>query len=340
MFPGARRTWLRGSFFGSTIPDPDNAGVGKIFAPPLAGGFLMKENKIVKILGLAMFLVISLVCPLIYIENTAISVFFSQNADISIQFIVMAYCVAISQFVGLTLLYLKKNISSLIASLISFFALLFLNRLAPGMSIGPGYIFVFLISFFTIGISYSRAIEKLTLTISDIAEIGVLVALAIVADMFIKFKLNPNGGSISLVMTPLFLISLRKGFFKGFIACGLIFGLINCLMDGYGLATYQYDYLLGYGSCAIIGLFKPLIMNKEHRLKFSGIVSIAMGAVLATIFRTIFSTISGVVLYELSVLESFAYNAAYIIPSGIIGLIISIILYKPLLIIDKKYPNL
>mgnify|MGYP003303398367 CR=1 FL=1 len=111
-------------------------------------------------------------------------------------------------------------------------------------------------------------------------------------------------------------------------------------MDGYGLAPFQYDYLLGFGSCAIIGLFRKQILNKEHRLKVSGIIFIVLGTVLSVIFRTLFSTISGVVLYGLSALESFIYNISYIGPSGLIALIILLVIYKPLLLIDKKYPNL
>ena len=36
LISGAGRTWLRGFFFGSTVPDPGNAGVGNILfnVPP------------------------------------------------------------------------------------------------------------------------------------------------------------------------------------------------------------------------------------------------------------------------------------------------------------------
>lgn len=299
----------------------------------------MNQDKILKIFGLAMFVIISLACPIIYVENTAISILFSQNTTISALFYILVISAIFLISASLVLLFFKKDLLGFCFSLIGLIIIVFLKYFVPEIVIGPGQIFLIVIAFIIVAYSYSTAIEKLTLSINDIVEIGVLVALAIVFDLFIKIRIGANGGSISLVMLPLFIICLRKGFFKGFLACGLVFGLINCLMDGYGFATYQFDYLFGFGSLAILGIFRKLILNKEHRLKIKGTVFIILGVVLSLIFRTIFSTISGVIIYEYTFVASLVYNVSYIGPSGLCVLIALIILYKPLLMIDKKYPN-
>ena len=69
-------------------------------------------------------------------------------------------------------------------------------------------------------------------TVKDIAEITIFSALAIVLDRLIKIPVGITGGSINISLVPLYVIALRHGWFKSFIAGSIIYGLITCLFDG------------------------------------------------------------------------------------------------------------
>lgn len=184
----------------------------------------------------------------------------------------------------------------------------------------------------------SKIFEQNQFTINDIVEIAVFVSLAIVLDLSIfEIKVVANGGSISLMMVPLVLISLRKGFVKGFIACGVVFGLLSCLIDGYGFITYPLDYLLGFGSMALVGLFRPLIMNKEAKITVKGVLFLLLAIIVACIGRTAASTISGIVIYETPFVESLIYQLTYMGPSMILLIVLSLLLYRPIMLMDIKY---
>jgi len=176
------------------------------------------------------------------------------------------------------------------------------------------------------------------MTVEDIVEIGIFVSLAIVLDLsFFKIKIGANGGSISLAMLPLFLISLRKGFYKGFVASGMIYGLITCLTDNYGIITYPFDYLLGFGAIGIIGLFNKFIYTEDGKFTVKGIAFLTIGFILAIIGRLAAATLSGIIIYQLNFWSSFVYQIAYIGPSSGIVFACLVILYKPLLVIKKRY---
>ena len=84
-------------------------------------------------------------------------------------------------------------------------------------------------------------------TVKDIAEIAILSALAIVLDRLVRIPLGATGGSVNISMVPLYVIALRHGWFKSFIAGGVIYGLITCLFDGYGLICYPLEYFVAFG---------------------------------------------------------------------------------------------
>ena len=168
------------------------------------------------------------------------------------------------------------------------------------------------------------------LDVRDMAEIAIFVSFAFVLDLPIfKLKIVANGGSISLIMLPLIMLSLRKGFFKGFIGAGIVFGLVSCLLDGYGLITYPLDYLLGFGAMAIVGLFRKQILGKEklhvrHYLILLGVTILAMAV------RTLASTLSGIFIYGLDFMGSLVYQLTYMGPSFIVVGIVLVILLYPL----------
>ena len=79
-----------------------------------------------------------------------------------------------------------------------------------------------------------------------LAESAILVALAIVLDItskMIPVLQMPQGGSISLALLPLVILSLRNGYKYGFLG-GMTFGIVNFLMDGYAFhwGSFIFDY--------------------------------------------------------------------------------------------------
>lgn len=174
-------------------------------------------------------------------------------------------------------------------------------------------------------------------SMKDIVESAMLVAMAIVLDLKgLKLSLFPGGGSISLTMLPLFILAIRMGPIKGFIGIGIIYAFLACLKDGYGFEFLPFDYILGFGSIAIFGFFRKQILDSEKIGK--GILFICLGALISTILRLAFSTISGMIIAGYDFVGSLVYNATYIPLSGAVSLAILLVLYKPLLIVNKRFP--
>ncbi|MCQ2755069.1 MAG: energy-coupled thiamine transporter ThiT [bacterium] len=184
--------------------------------------------------------------------------------------------------------------------------------------------------------SFINVMDMNSLGIKDIVEIAIFVAAAIVLDMpFFKIKIGQNGGSISFVMIPLAILCLRKGLFKGLISCGLIFGVLDCLIDPYGFVTFPFDYFLAFGSLSLFGLLAKSIFNNKKQ----GIIRIELIIIslIVLVIRTLAHTLSGVIYYQpITFVESLAYNSLYVLPSGALLIVGLQILYSPLAHISKK----
>lgn len=175
-------------------------------------------------------------------------------------------------------------------------------------------------------------------TTKEIAEEGVLISLAFVLN-FIKIPVGVSGGSINFQMLPLMIIALRHGPAHGLIAGGIVYGLLTCLTDGYGFVCYPFDYLIGFGSVAVMGLFNKLIFGKgQKRYNFLGLLFIFVGGVLSTLVRYVGSNLSSIVVYGLTLKEALIYNSIYIPLSGLISIVAIMVLYQPLIMINKRFP--
>ena len=106
--------------------------------------------------------------------------------------------------------------------------------------------------------------RKSFLSVKEMVEMALLVALAVVLDLDgFKISLSADGGSIGFTMVPLFILGYRHGFFKSLIGVGVIYGLTTALLDGHGLMYYPFDYLIAYGVSISIGsLFSKAIFYK------------------------------------------------------------------------------
>ena len=193
------------------------------------------------------------------------------------------------------------------------------------------------IAFTNLAFAFTMASNKQH-TVREIVEEGVLISLAFVLN-FIKIPVGPTGGSINFQMLPLMIIALRHGPQHGFIAGGIIYGLLTCLTDGYGFACYPFDYLIGFGSVAVMGFFRKFIFSKEQNTyNVKGIIFILVAGLLSTAVRYIGSNVSSIVVYGYTLKAALEYNAFYIPLSGLVATLAFIAIYGPLIKINKRYP--
>lgn len=212
---------------------------------------------------------------------------------------------------------------------------IFLEAAAPQFL--PGTIVIASLSLLSALVSFSLSSNLVHISIRDISEIGILSALAI-ALQFIKIQVGADGGSINLGLVPLCLIALRHGPVKGFIAGGLVYGIITCLTDGYGFQTYPFDYLIGFGSVAAVGFFSKLSFSGKDGWNPLGFLYIFIGVVLATAIRLVGSTISSMVIYGYDLVSALAYNGVYIPVTGAVTLACIEALYVPIAKVNRILP--
>lgn len=168
-----------------------------------------------------------------------------------------------------------------------------------------------------------------------IAEDGVLIALAFVLN-FVKVPLAASG-SVNLQLLPLFIIALRRGPLHGLVTSGVVYGLLTCLTDGYGLITFPFDYLIGFGSAGFVGIFSKYVLD-ENKNFWARVGVLSGSVVVATFIRLIGGMASSMILYEYGFMKSLAYNIPYICLSGLAALVVLLALYYPLLKLNKIKP--
>jgi thiamine transporter len=159
-----------------------------------------------------------------------------------------------------------------------------------------------------------------------LTEAAIAVALSFVLGLFVLFKM-PFGGSVSLEMIPLILLSLRQGWKVGVIA-GTAYGLLDLAIDHFVVHPLQLllDYPLAFGVLGLAGLFKPTVRGA------------ILGATVAVLARFSCHFLSGVVFfasyaadYDLNpFLYSALYNVAYLAPSLGIAVVVVVVLLKRL----------
>ena len=185
--------------------------------------------------------------------------------------------------------------------------------------------------------------EVFTFSVRDICEISLMAALAIVLDRFVKIPIGATGGSINISTLPLFLVALRHGWFKGFIASGIVYGLTTCLLDAYGMQFFVFDYLIAFGSIAIGGLFSKLIFRNYNKSKALNIViSFALVVAVVAIFfviRTLSASMDSMIFYGYTFGASVVYNISYIGPSCIAVAVLLCLLFPAISLINKFYPS-
>lgn len=209
---------------------------------------------------------------------------------------------------------------------------------ASGTKIAFGSVYGGVFSFIAAFMAFGEASNKETYSVRDLTEIGILVAAAIGLH-YVKIPVGADGGSINLAPIPLFIIALRHGAIKGFFASGIIYGLIACVLSGWGLITYPLDYLVGWGSFAVLGLFRKLIFTDTEKVwSPMGFVYIFIGVLLSTVVRYIGSGASSMINYGYSFKAAIVYNVIYVPVTGAVALVAMEALYIPLAKLEKHFP--
>ena len=171
-----------------------------------------------------------------------------------------------------------------------------------------------------------------------IAEIAIFAAIGLVLDLLATFYSGyfPFGGSISMAMIPIIIISFRRGAIVG-VLCGVIVGLVSMSYTPvYSIADTWYnvflqigmDYIFSYMLAGIVGIFKPLIKKMNH------VFIITMATLVAGILKFGSHFLSGILYWpefpDQPMLErciySLVYNGGYMIPTIIICCLINFVI--------------
>ncbi|WP_338754394.1 energy-coupled thiamine transporter ThiT [Bacillus sp. FJAT-52991] len=159
-------------------------------------------------------------------------------------------------------------------------------------------------------------------------EIAVMAGLAQILSVFEFGALWAYGGSISLVMVPIFLMAYRRGLKAG-ILTGLIVGILDLVMGATVVHPVQLvlDYPLAY---AVLGLAGVMATKSEINLR-----RIMSGLLLGTSLRLACHFASGVIWFGEYAPDgwpvawySFLYNISYLIPEMLITAVVLVFLHK------------
>lgn len=176
---------------------------------------------------------------------------------------------------------------------------------------------------------------------------SVMTSLALVIDLIFKaipLMDMPRGGSITISMLPLVIVAYACGWKYG-LGAGITFGVLSCfVIDGYGFNAISFvlDYVIGFGSVAIAGLFskKALKGNKLYFFfgfllaafirwissGFSGVLNAGIWGYDGVFLEGVFGAGKGGTLY-LYIFSFIIYNFPYIFLSAGISAILGILIY-------------
>lgn len=170
-------------------------------------------------------------------------------------------------------------------------------------------------------------------------EIAIFTALALILDIipFLNFKIWPAGGSISLAMIPVFILSFRWGMKAG-LTSGLLWGLLQIAVgNAYILhfAQAAIEYGLAFTVLGFAGVFarqvQQSVQQKDTKRTFLFVLA---GVALGSFLRFICHFIAGFVFFGSSAefepawLYSLAYNGSYMLPAMIISLLAIFFLFN------------
>ena len=110
------------------------------------------------------------------------------------------------------------------------------------------------------------------------------------------------------------------------------------MFDGYGFATYPFDYLLGFGLISLTSLFRKVAFSKTAPL-YLQLIYFVSGILIGGFARFIGTTLSSMIVYQYTLWAGLTYNATYIIPSVLFSLLILLGLFPFLKSLTRRYPS-
>lgn len=349
--------------FGSVSFALNKGAVGNIPATTLVGfynvlfGSITIDGTAFNLVNTRIVFIVTLVVLILSVATMFLGWFFAKkNKKLSFSLYGVTFLFVIGVFFALTLSgFYAFSIDSLSTAIYG------VDGSSTTTAFGVGAVIAGLGMMFA---SLSRMFEFKKYTIREMSETAILIALAVVLDKFARIPIQANGGSINFSAIPLFIIAVRYGGFKGFIASSFIFGFITCLIDGYGLQTYPFDYFVALSGYSIVGVFYNAVNNYyakkklELRLANNGenvtsnnpfvvkenifkVVAIILGGFFAMVVRYCGHMISGAILYQpITFVDNFIYQSTYVPVSVWISVAGMLILYKPIELINRVFPVL
>ena len=170
-------------------------------------------------------------------------------------------------------------------------------------------------------------------TLIVICECALMVALATIFDLVLKFASWPNGGSISACAIPIVFLSYRRGWKWG-LAGGFVLSGIQMLLSFWAppsktffafLLVILLDYLIAFTVLGAAELFAMPFKNKR--------VGYGIGAFAVSFLRFLCSFFSGILIWPVPdgvdaprYIYSLTYNGGYMIPNAILTTVIIVAL--------------
>ncbi len=173
-------------------------------------------------------------------------------------------------------------------------------------------------------------------SVGEIAETAMLLAMAVLFS-YIKIY-SSDFGSINLQIIPLALIAFRCKSSRTFLFCGVIYGLITCFLDGYGLYSYPLEYLIAFGSVCILSFCRKPLLNEGKPVVY-GYFLIALLLGISTCIRYLCCVVDAVFFYGTTWSQAFVGAALPVFISGLFAIVVMEIFYtKPIFLINKMFP--
>jgi len=172
---------------------------------------------------------------------------------------------------------------------------------------------------------------KRSRVVLDMAWIGLYAALFIALDYLsnqVPFFRMPNGGTIGFSTIILLLASYHLGWKKGILVALITIPLQGFFAPYYSVHLFDFilEYVIAFSIYGLASLF-PNIYVKH--------VEIMTGVIVVNVIRFLIHLVAGVYFWEVPWAGSFAYNAWYMVPTMIVGLIFTPLLYKRIKLIVK-----
>lgn len=179
--------------------------------------------------------------------------------------------------------------------------------------------------------------KKSFLSVKEIVEIALLLSLAVVFDLS-GLKIGHAGFN----MVPLILIAYRHDPIKSGIIIGIVYAIINMAFDSWqiNIVSLIFDYILGYGCIALLGLFAKKAFSRHSKHIFN-IFWLILSIVVISLSRVLFSSIGGYILgYAPTFVSSFWLNLSiYVGWDCLLALIAFLVLYPTIILINKRFPT-